>query len=230
MQHEISSGSLTAFPHVGDLQRKEGKWKRETKLIHKHLNFHQRKWLVFFVLHRNVEESANHFDFGWKSPLIEVNLNTFKKKYQVANTEAQHLSKTYFHILTWKTVKANSSLQFGTEFFKPHIFTRPRTFSTSSDCQSPLLHYSPGRLCRKSTVKGIGYLYSIGYAYTSKEQVARRRSWALHPWTLQLFSPCLWFGPCLQAQFAPMSPHFWGEGDQTDEVATNLAHMLLDSS
>jgi len=29
MQQEISSGSLTAFPHVGHLQMKEGKCKRE---------------------------------------------------------------------------------------------------------------------------------------------------------------------------------------------------------
>lgn len=39
----------------------------------------------------------------------------------------------------------------------------------------------------------------------------------------------LCFALCLQGQFAPTTPHTWGKGHQTDEEATELVHMLLNS-
>lgn len=53
---------------------------KKTIPIHKYPNFHQRKWLIFFLLHRNVKKSAKNFDFRWESPFSEVKLSILKKK------------------------------------------------------------------------------------------------------------------------------------------------------
>lgn len=47
-------------------------------MIHKHLNFHQMKWSIFFELHKNVEDSAKDFEFRGKSTFSEAQY-IFKK-------------------------------------------------------------------------------------------------------------------------------------------------------
>lgn len=202
MQQEISSGSLTAFPRVGHLQRKEGKWKRENgwlwifskafswkkkktnkpQLIHKHLNFHQRKWLIFSILLKNTEKSVKHFNFRWKSPLSEVQY-IFFKKYEVANTEAWHLPKTYLYIWFGKQWKSALCFNLGQNFLS-------LTFSQDKEhCPPALTDNHPFYTMAQggSARWAIGIL---GYACTTEEKVARGRSSAPHSSTLQLALVC----------------------------------------
>lgn len=170
--------------------------------------------MILFLLHKNFKKSEKPLISGENVFLVKSNSVYLKKRTDGGKLKHSIYLRDIFTFYLEKEGTPGLCCSLGWNFLNP-------TFSKDKECSLPALTANHAFY---TTVCGV-----LGMHVLLKARWPGRGRGHHTPGHCSCSSLQLWYALCLQEQFAPTTPHFWGKGHWLDVVATGLVHVLLNS-